>query len=91
MPSETHTATADRFFAAVLWDLDGTLVDTESRWVEAELAILASHGVVWEPERANEFIGGPLTDVCEAMAADLGGSVTVDDVRRELILSLIHI
>lgn len=85
MPSETHTATADRFFAAVLWDFDGTLVDTESRWVEAELAILASHGIVWEPEQANEFTGGPLTDVCEAMAADLGGSVTVDDVRCELI------
>ena len=85
MPRETHTATADRFFAAVLWDFDGTLVDTESRWVEAELAVLASHGVVWEPERANEFIGGPLTDVCEAMVADLGGSVTVDDVGRELI------
>ncbi|GAE74705.1 protein-L-isoaspartate methyltransferase [Cutibacterium acnes JCM 18918] len=73
------------FFAAVLWDFDGTLVDTESRWVEAELAILASHGIVWEPEQANEFTGGPLTDVCEAMAADLGGSVTVDDVRCELI------
>lgn len=44
MPRETHTATADRFFAAVLWDFDGTLVDTESRWVEAELAVLAHTG-----------------------------------------------
>ena len=85
MPTETHIATADRFFAAVLWDFDGTLVDTEPRWVEAELAILASHGVIWEPEQANKFTGGPLTDVCEAMAADLGGALTVDDVRHELI------
>ncbi|MDU1418918.1 MAG: HAD family phosphatase, partial [Cutibacterium avidum] len=79
-----HTSTANRF-AAVLWDFDGTLVDTEPRWVEAELAILSSHGIMWEPEKASSFTGGPMTDVCEAMAGEIGESVTAEDVRHQLI------
>lgn len=79
-----HTSTANRF-AAVLWDFDGTLVDTEPRWVEVELAILSSHGIMWEPEKASSFTGGPMTDVCEAMAGEIGESVTAEDVRHQLI------
>ena len=30
--------------AAVLWDMDGTLVDTEPYWIAAEHAIVAEHG-----------------------------------------------
>ena len=79
-----HTSTADRF-AAVLWDFDGTLVDTEPRWVEAELAILSSYGIMWESEKASSFTGGPMTDVCEAMAGEIGESATTEDVRHQLI------
>ena len=38
-------------FAAVLFDLDGTLVDSPEAWVEACLATLAAHGVDCERER----------------------------------------
>ena len=30
--------------AAVLWDMDGTLVDTEPYWIAAEHAIVEEHG-----------------------------------------------
>ena len=30
--------------AAVLWDMDGTLVDTEPLWVEAEFEVVARYG-----------------------------------------------
>jgi len=36
---------------AVLFDMDGTLVDTIGRWVGAYLATLADHGVVHRPDR----------------------------------------
>lgn len=29
---------------AVLWDMDGTLVDTEPYWIEAEFEIAERHG-----------------------------------------------
>ena len=36
--------------AAVLWDMDGTLVDTEPYWIETEQALAARHGGTWTEE-----------------------------------------
>jgi HAD superfamily hydrolase (TIGR01509 family) len=46
--------------AAVLWDMDGTLVDTEPYWIEAEYALVAEHGGSWSDEHAHALIGNPL-------------------------------
>ena len=39
MRPEVDTST----LAAVLWDMDGTLVDTEPYWIEREFEIVAEH------------------------------------------------
>ena len=40
-------------YAAVLWDMDGTLVDTEPYWIETEYALAERHGGTLErPARA---------------------------------------
>lgn len=55
-------------FAAVLWDMDGTLIDSERYWLEAEIELMASFGVTWT-DRDQEFcIGGPMTRVQKYMA-----------------------
>lgn len=46
--------------AAVLWDMDGTLVDTEPRWMAAEIALMADSGRVWTAQDHAELIGMPL-------------------------------
>ncbi len=46
--------------AAVLWDMDGTLVDTEPYWIEAEHAIVAEHGGTWNDEFAHQLVGNDL-------------------------------
>jgi HAD superfamily hydrolase (TIGR01509 family) len=38
--------------AAVLWDMDGTLVDTEPYWMESEFDLVAEHGGAWSREHA---------------------------------------
>lgn len=45
---------------AVLWDMDGTLVDTEPYWIEAERELVASYGGVWSDELALRCVGNPL-------------------------------
>lgn len=42
---------------AVLWDMDGTIVDTEQFWIEAEYRLVAEHGGTWSPEHAEQLIG----------------------------------
>ena len=46
--------------AAVLWDMDGTLVDTEPYWIAAEHAIVAEHGGTWSDEFAHQLVGNDL-------------------------------
>jgi HAD superfamily hydrolase (TIGR01509 family) len=43
--------------AAVLWDMDGTLVDTEPYWMEAETALVKSFGGTWTHEQALTLVG----------------------------------
>jgi len=47
---------------AVLWDMDGTLVDTEPHWIENEYRLAAVHGKVWTEEDALSLVGSDLLD-----------------------------
>ena len=46
--------------AAVLWDMDGTLVDTEPYWIAAEHEIVEEHGGTWSDEFAHQLVGNDL-------------------------------
>src|SRR3712207_1452239 len=48
--------------AAVLWDFDGTLADTEPLWIEAEYELITSLGGTWSEEQADELVGNSLID-----------------------------
>ncbi|MFD1827838.1 MULTISPECIES: HAD family hydrolase [Mumia] len=47
---------------AVLWDLDGTIVDTEPVWLEAEFALAARHGASWSEEDGLALVGSDLLE-----------------------------
>jgi HAD superfamily hydrolase (TIGR01509 family) len=46
--------------AAVLWDMDGTLVDTEPYWIAAEHDIVEEHGGTWSEELSHQLVGKDL-------------------------------
>ena len=46
---------------AVFWDLDGTIVDTEPYWIEAEKELVREHGGTWTDDDAEELVGQALT------------------------------
>ena len=56
--------------AAVLWDMDGTLVDTEPSWVAAEHAIVEEAGGRWSEELAAQLIGQDLRVSAEFIRAN---------------------
>ncbi len=45
---------------AVLWDMDGTLVDTEPYWIEVEYELVRQHGGTWSQEHALNLVGNDL-------------------------------
>ena len=58
--------------AAVLWDMDGTLVDTEPFWIECEGALVAEHGGTWSSADAHSIVGFDLIDAAIVLR-DRGG------------------
>ena len=46
---------------AVLWDMDGTLIDTEPYWIRAEMDLCAAHGATWTHEDGLSLVGNPLS------------------------------
>ncbi len=47
---------------AVLWDMDGTLVDTEPYWFESEFELVAEFGDTWSEDDARSLVGFDLLD-----------------------------
>jgi len=48
--------------AALLWDFDGTLADTEPLWIAAEYDLVGSLGGTWSDEDAHQLVGNSLID-----------------------------
>ena len=53
--------------AAVLWDMDGTLVDTEPYWIDAERRLVESFGNEWPDHHAHAVVGFDLHDTARYM------------------------
>jgi HAD superfamily hydrolase (TIGR01509 family) len=76
--------------AAVLWDMDGTLVDTEPYWINGEHALVESYGGVWSEEYAHQLVGNDL--MVSAQFIRDNSPVTLEPVQiiEELLDRVVH-
>jgi len=66
---------------AVLWDMDGTLVDSEKVWAEVQLELLAGLGATWTIEDCMTLIGSDLRDAVQVWMARIPeGVITADEL-----------
>jgi len=78
MHDNTRTNPTDRAVGAVIWDLDGVLVDSEPLLLEAERIAFAEHGVALTPEVKRPFVGLGGAEVLAAIAETFGLDVDLD-------------
>jgi HAD superfamily hydrolase (TIGR01509 family) len=71
--------------AAVLWDMDGTLVDTEPYWMAEQRALVDRYGGVWTQEHANQLVGHDLLDSAHYILAHSPIELTPGEVVDELL------
>lgn len=69
---------------AVLWDLDGTLVDSERYWIRTEIEIAVAHGADWDEEQALAAVGQPIPVTARAMI-ERGVRATVAELNEQLL------
>lgn len=69
---------------AVLWDFDGTLVNTEPIWAQTEAEMLADHDVVWGEDMMRSLIGQSAAITTRQMAEAIGRPDRHEEIHDEL-------
>jgi HAD superfamily hydrolase (TIGR01509 family) len=77
-------------YAAVLWDMDGTLVDTEPCWTAAELALAERYGGIWSPAQSLEVVGFDLLDAARFIREQAGIDVSPERIVEEMLDDVIE-
>ncbi len=65
--------------AAVLWDMDGTLVNTEPYWISAETDLIHEYGGDWSHDEAMQLVGSGLWASARIIQAK-GVTLTEDEI-----------
>ena len=80
----TEAERDSHFPAAVLWDMDGTLVDTEPLWMAAQAEIAREAGIVWTEADAHDSVGSAMPATA-AVLQGRGVPGTVDEIVDRLV------
>lgn len=78
-----QAVTLSQLPAAVLWDLDGTLIDSEPYWFAAEMDLTARFGVPWTFADGLTLVGNPLAMSAQVLA-DRGVRLPVIEIMEAL-------
>jgi HAD superfamily hydrolase (TIGR01509 family) len=73
----------------VLWDLDGTVVDTEPSWMAAEYALAERFGATWTHADALSLVGNDLRTSGRLIVEGMGLPLSVDEVVDELVAAVV--
>jgi HAD superfamily hydrolase (TIGR01509 family) len=70
---------------AVLFDMDGLLVDSEPVWYQVETAVVERLGGVWTPADQAACIGGTMAASCRYIIERTGASVSAEQLSEEMV------
>jgi len=60
--------------SALLFDMDGTVIDSEPLWLEAEIEVMAELGCHWDAQDQQNCLGGPM-DRTEKYMQERSGNI----------------
>lgn len=70
---------------AVLWDMDGTLVDTEPYWIQTEFELAERYGGSWSEAHALNLVGNDLRVSAAYIQEHMGIDLGIDEIVEALL------
>lgn len=77
-------AGTERDLQAVLWDMDGTLVDTEPYWLAAQSEIARKYGLQWTSDDGRQTVGQAMP-VTATILQERGVPLSNEEIINELL------
>ena len=74
---------------AVLFDLDGVLVDSEPVWYEVEGEVVRRLGGQWSREHQSHCIGGTVDATCRYILDLTGADCSLDEIQAEIMAGMV--
>jgi HAD superfamily hydrolase (TIGR01509 family) len=75
--------------AAVLWDMDGTLVDSEHHWLASEKALAEAHNAQWTEQDGHDLIGNSLYESSKIIKTKIGSDMDTEAIVQHLTDSVV--
>lgn len=76
---------------SVIFDLDGTLIDSELNYLESDRVFLARYGVEWTDELWRRFVGIGSRSMLQWMRRETGIETSVDELLEEKNLAYLDV
>ena len=71
--------------AAVLWDMDGTIVETEPYWIQAEYELADKYGFEWNEQHAMKLVGSDLIVSAHYIREHTGLDLPAEEIVHQLL------
>lgn len=75
---------------AIIFDMDGLMIDSEPLWWRVEKQLAGEHGKTWSDDLARECVGKGLPNVIVTMRRELGIDLEVDAGVAQLVATFIR-
>jgi HAD superfamily hydrolase (TIGR01509 family) len=75
---------------AVVFDLDGVLIDSEQLWDEARQTLAADHGIDWPEDASRAMMGMSSKEWPKYMADEVGIPLSPDDVNEDVVKRMLR-
>jgi HAD superfamily hydrolase (TIGR01509 family) len=73
---------------AVVFDLDGVLIDSEPVWERVRRRVVAEHGGRWEPDTQQRLMGMSTGEWSRYLSADLGVRLSPPEVAQVVVAAM---